>query len=181
MLEFPLIGDGTRTSPAKIRSLNAANLSKDMHEHRATLIVQRVGGLIPNTGQRFLSVRLDGVRVGQIGEEIPVEPGTRNVTVKAGFFTCKPLQVELRSGSSSSLEYHGSWLAWASIVFGCFLVIAFSLPAAFLLARIDNAPPGIGLVLLFGLLLLWGWLAFAAPLQLLAAIGFHSHTLTPSG
>ena len=63
-----------------------------------------------------------------------------------------------------------------------FLFIAVSLPAAIVLEPIDRFFGGnvIGTLLMLAVLLFWGWVAFLAPLRILAAMGIYSHTLEPS-
>ena len=157
-----------------------------MQEPKAILIVQRAGGLLRQSVWRSLAVMMDGHQMGVVGEEISIEQGTRTVTVKTPFVTCRPMQVELRSGSTTLLDYRSSWLALASVGLGLCLFMALSFPAIIFLEQLkvlvdgDLLPPGIGLLVLLAFLAFYGWVAFAAPLRILAAAGIHSHKLTVS-
>ena len=158
-----------------------------MKERRKFLIVKRVGGMFRQSAQRFLTVAVDGHHVGVLGDETSVEPGSRWVTVETSFFTFRTLRVELKPGASTSLEYRVSWLALASVVFGSVLLMALAFPAALFLEHLgqliqgDQLPPVIGLIVLLALLWMCGWVAFWAPLQLLAASGFYRHSLSVEG
>jgi len=124
-------------------------------------------------------VKVDGNDAGVIGEKISVNSGTRNVTVKAGFFTCRPFKAEFSPGSLCTVEYCSSWLALASIVLAFVLFVTLCVPVAFLLAQLEalNIPSVIDLYITIAILAVVGWLAFVAPLRILAAMGIHSHSI----
>lgn len=150
-----------------------------MEDGKATLIVRRSGGLTNKSSWRSLIVKVDGNDAGVIGEKIAVDAGTRNVTVKAGFFTCRPFTAEFGTGSTLALEYCSSWLALASVILGFLLFMVLCVPVALLLNQLETLkiPSPIGLYITVAILAAVGWLAFVAPLRILAAMGIHSHLI----
>jgi hypothetical protein len=128
---------------------------------------------------------VDGRHAGTVGEEITIEPGIRAVTIKVGDFTCPSLQVELKPGLTTILQYRTTWLAWASLFMGLFLFMVLIVPVLIALEDlinwvVDKLPPIIGLGVLIAILAVSGWLTFGAPLRMLAFLGLHSHALTES-
>lgn len=138
--------------------------------------------------QPGLKVLINGTPAGSVGEKISLAAGEHTVLVKAHpFFTCRPEVIELKPGTITSLDYTGSRMAWGSVALGFALFMFLSFPSLFLLDQLkrliggNNVPWLEGLVLLVAIILGQGWLAFAAPLRLLAIFGIYSHTLCPSG
>jgi len=158
-----------------------------MKEPNTFLIVHRVGGMLRRSRQESLYVMVDDHRSGVIGEEILVAPGERWVTVKTPFFTCLSMQIELQPGSTTRLEYHSTWLAMASVVFGFVFTMVLAIPVGFCLQLFQKFVVGkflphlLEFIVLLGGLGLVGWLAFCAPLRVLAIFGMYSHRLSVQG
>jgi hypothetical protein len=157
-----------------------------MESATATLIVRRVGGLFQQAVLRGSKVLLDRRRMGVVGEKISIPAGSYQLTVKTPWFTCNSLDVAITPGSSTVLEYRSNWLAYLSIVLGCFLFMTLSALSVAALVHLEFfieaevLSPLLGLILLVGIVGVHGWLAFAGPLFLLSRLGIHSHRLTCS-